>query len=224
MIDTPTPIQVLVVEDEPSIRLLLRRWIERSLNAEVEEAADGLEALEIVAKGKVELIITDLNMPVLNGVDMLTLLQTDPRRRRLELLVVTQVAGEEIVRQAIQLGVSDYLLKPLRYDWVVERLKRAADRILERRKHADEQGDHSLPRVLIVDGDPNFNDTAEAALFGRFATHSARSVAETLVSSPKSSAPPSSKPSGISARTWATSSESNRSPESSSPRFTRPLE
>ncbi len=181
MIDTPTPIQVLVVEDEPSIRLLLRRWIERSLNAEVEEAADGLEALEIIAKGKAELIITDLNMPVLNGTDMLTLLQTDPRRRSLELLVVTQVAGEEIVRQAIQLGVSDYLLKPLQYDWVVERLQRAADRILERRKHTDEQGDHSLPRVLIVDGDPNFNDTAEAALFGRFATHSARSVAETLV-------------------------------------------
>ena len=183
MIDAPQPIQVLVVDDEPSTRLLLRRWIERSLDAEVEEAPDGLKALEEIAKGKTELIVTDLNMPVLSGPDMLTLLQADPRRRDLEVLVATQVAGEQAVRQAIQLGVSDYLLKPLQYDWVVERLKRATERILERRAENEQKSMASgAPVVLIADPDPNFCETAEAALFGRYTAVTARSVAQVLVS------------------------------------------
>ncbi|MEZ5362393.1 MAG: response regulator [Bryobacterales bacterium] len=172
------PIEILIVDDEPSIRLLLKRWIERSLTAKVREAADGLQALEAIAEGGVEMVISDINMPVLNGIEMLSLLHADPSRKRIEVLVASQVANEDKVRQVIELGVSDYLLKPLQYDWVIARLKRAADRIYERRAVAP---DSSLTRVLVFDGDPNYCAFAESALAGDFSVETARTVAETLI-------------------------------------------
>ena len=158
------PIEILVVDDEPSIRLLLKRWIERSLTAKVREASDGLQALEQVSQGGVEMVISDINMPVLNGIDMLSLLQADPGRKRLEVLIASQVSAEDKVRQAIELGVSDYLLKPLQYDWVIQRLKRAAERIYERRQTPGANGDNSRTRVLVADADPNYCAFAESAL------------------------------------------------------------
>lgn len=175
------PIEILVVDDEPSIRLLLKRWIERSMTAHVREASDGLQALEEISQGGVELVISDINMPVLNGIDMLTLLQADPSRKGLELLVASHVANEEKVRQVIGLGVSDYLLKPLQYDWVVERLKRAAGRIYERRRLAGQEPDGSRTRILVADADPNYCAFAESTLAADFTVQTARTIAETLV-------------------------------------------
>lgn len=174
------PIEILVVDDEPSIRLLLKRWIERSLTAKVREATDGLQALEIIAEGGVEMVISDINMPVLNGIEMLSLLHADPSRKRLEVLIASQVANEDKVRKVIELGVSDYLLKPLQYDWVIARLKHAAERIYERRLVAGAP-ETSLTRVLVFDGDPNYCAFAESALAGDFSVQTTRTVAETLI-------------------------------------------
>lgn len=175
------PIEILVVDDEPSIRLLLKRWIDRSLTARVREAADGLQALEQVSHGGVEMVISDINMPVLNGIDMLSLLQADPSRKRMEVLIASQVSREDKIREAIELGVSDYLLKPLQYDWVIPRLKRAADRIYERRQTAGAQADRSRTRILVADADPNYCAFAESTLSVDFNVQTSRSVAETLV-------------------------------------------
>ena len=179
--DVSSPVRILVVDDEPSVRLLLRRWIERSFDAEVSEAQDGLQALEKVAEGGVEVLISDINMPVLNGIDMLTLLQTDPARENMEMLIVSQVASEEKVQQVIALGVSDYLLKPLQYDWVIRRLQAAADRVRARRDASEGDQTRSKTAVLVADSDPNFCAFAEASLSGRYHVETARSIAETLV-------------------------------------------
>ncbi len=175
------PIEILIVDDEPSVRLLLKRWIERSMTARVREASDGLQALEQVSQGGVEMIVSDINMPVLNGIDMLSLLQADPGRKKLEVLIASQVSAEEKVKQAIELGVSDYLLKPLQYEWVIGRLKRAAERIYERRQTMGHSSDNSRTRVLVADADPNYCAFAESTLETDFAVQTARTVAETLV-------------------------------------------
>ena len=181
MLDTSMPIQILVVDDEPSIRLLLRRWIERSMHAEVYEAHDGLQGLEMASAGKIELIISDLNMPVLDGIDMLSLLQADPARDRIEVIVASHIAAEEKIRKVISMGVSDYFLKPLQYDWVIQRLKAASDRIIERRERFSAEGDRSRTHVLVADPDPNFCAFAESALSGDFSVQTSRTMAEILV-------------------------------------------
>ena len=96
MVSDAEPLRVLVVDDEQSIRLLLRRWVERSLDdAQVFEAEDGLQALEKITEDGADIVITDLKMPVLSGTDLLTLLHADPRRSRMEVLVATQMASEK---------------------------------------------------------------------------------------------------------------------------------
>jgi len=174
-------IQVLLVDDEASTRLLLRRWIERGMIAEVAEASDGLQALELIAGGAVEMLISDIRMPVLDGVELLNLLQADPIRDRLEILVASQVAAESTVQQVISLGVSDYLLKPLDYKRVMGRIQLAAERILSRRAQNAENAAHTPMRILVADPDPNYCSFAEATLEGEFAFKAVRRVADTLV-------------------------------------------
>ena len=93
------PISVLLVDHEPTDRLLLRRWIERSLDVSIQEASNGLEALELLSAERIELVVSELNLPQLSGVDLLTLLEADPRRKQMEILVASRNASEDVVRQ-----------------------------------------------------------------------------------------------------------------------------
>lgn len=181
MIEESAPISVLLVDHEPTDRLLLRRWIERSLEVEILEASNGLEALELLSAQKIELVVSELDLPQLSGIDLLTLLEADPRRKEIEILIASRNASEDTVRKTIEYGISDYLLKPLQYDWVIQRLRAASERVKERRKHQAETPDDALTRILVADPDPNFSATVEAALFGIYAFKQSHTVAETLV-------------------------------------------
>lgn len=175
------PLRILLVDDEPSARTLLRRWIERNLTATVYEAEDGLQALEAVAEHSIELVVSDVSMPVLDGIELLRLLRTDPAWERLEVLMVSHVAAEDKISQIIALGASDYLLKPLQYDRAVKRLMLSAERILQHRPDANSESAASKPRVLIADPDSEFRGSAERALQEEFSVKTARSLAEILV-------------------------------------------
>ena len=173
------PISVLVVEDDVSIRTLLLRWIERGVDASVQEAEDGLQALEIIAASSIDLVISDITMPVLDGIEMLRLLRTDPRNKSLEILMVSHMAAEDSVREVISLGATDYLLKPLQHDTAIQRIKRAERRILDRRAHQETAAD--MPRVVIADPANDFCEVAKSHLSSAFSVRVARSVAEMLV-------------------------------------------
>lgn len=175
------PIRILLVDDEPSARSLLRRWIERNVKAVVHEAQDGLQALESIAENNIELVVSDVNMPTLDGIELLRLLRTDPAWERLEVLMVSHVAAEDKVSQIIALGASDYLLKPLQYGSAVSRLTAAAERIIRHRPAEHAGTPDAKPKVLIADPDAEFRASAERALEGEFAVKTARSQAEALV-------------------------------------------
>jgi CheY-like chemotaxis protein len=171
--------KVLLVDDEATGRRLLRRWIERGFDGKVVEANNGLEALEALAAEEFDLVVLDLMMPVLDGTETLSLIRSDPSHGDIEVVVATQLASEQKVRDIISLGVADYILKPLRYESVVDRLRlivnRARAKKKERLRHSD------LATILIADPDPNFCDFAVSALSGRFHGIAARTAAETLV-------------------------------------------
>ena len=183
MAGLPAPIRILVVDDEPSTRIMLQRWIRRSMAAEVSEASDGLEALEAISSGNIDILISDINMPVLDGIEMLTLLQGDPALKKMEVLIVSHVESEEKIRKIISLGVAGYLLKPLQYDSVVKRLQCAAARILERRERPGQEIERSRLRILVADPDPNYCDFAKSTLEVDFSVQTARGVAGVLVKS-----------------------------------------
>src|SRR5438309_1338347 len=104
---------VLLVEDEPDVLLATRLILERAGYAVI-EATGGREALEQVAKTKVDAVFLDLRMPGIDGWSVLEELQTTCRSSRLPVIIVSAHADPSAVRRGIELGAMGYVKKPFR--------------------------------------------------------------------------------------------------------------
>jgi CheY-like chemotaxis protein len=104
---------VLIVDDEPMMRALLRKVIARDLGCAVTEAADGLEALNALTEKAFTFVVTDLHMPLMDGIELLDAIRQSPERGATPVVLMTTDRDQRVVQKAIALGVSDYLIKPL---------------------------------------------------------------------------------------------------------------
>jgi DNA-binding response OmpR family regulator len=104
--------RVLVVEDEPDIAALIKHTLERSGDAAVEIASRGDEALRIIAARPPDLVILDLNLPVLDGVELCRMLRQRPDTRELPIIMLTARTSEQDRVGGLDLGADDYITKP----------------------------------------------------------------------------------------------------------------
>ncbi|CAM3321852.1 response regulator [Rhodothermus bifroesti] len=102
---------VLVVDDSSTARKFVTFAL-RAQGLTVLTACDGLEALEKLAQTPVDLVITDLNMPKLDGIGLVQALRADPEYAHIPILVLSSLEDAELVSQSQQLGVQAYLTKP----------------------------------------------------------------------------------------------------------------
>jgi CheY-like chemotaxis protein len=112
---------VLVIDDDPTNRLLLRRGLERE-GLRVETAADGVEALERLARPGIDLVLLDLLMPRLNGHEVLARMRADSRLRHVPVIVVSGADETAEAVRCIELGADDFLPKPFDVDVLIERM------------------------------------------------------------------------------------------------------
>lgn len=133
---------------------------------EVQEAPDGVEALKILAAGQCDVLIIDLAIPVLSGLELLEIIGGDKEFRPTEIIVTTGIATESVVRKALELGVDDYILKPYSSRLLEERLLQCVHRLGEKRKAAAESERAGTPRLLVADSDLNFCATTKS-VFGK---------------------------------------------------------
>jgi len=115
--------RILVVDDSISIRKYVQRFLDRT-GYEVEVAPDGLEALNILAKTKFDAIITDLEMPVMHGYDLMAEMHKSPDLMHIPVIVLTSRAGEKHRQKAIEMGAQDYLVKPFEEQEMLNALKK----------------------------------------------------------------------------------------------------
>ncbi|WP_339097440.1 response regulator [Deinococcus sp. VB142] len=117
-----TPRRVLLVDDSLSVRRLVGKMLERG-QYHVTTASDGQEALDLLQLDPTyDGVLTDLEMPRLNGYELLSALRTRPDTARLPVLVMTTRAGEKHQRLAFQLGADDYFTKPVNEALLLRRL------------------------------------------------------------------------------------------------------
>jgi two-component system chemotaxis response regulator CheY len=104
----------LLIDDSPVIRKLLRRILmESALGADlILEAGDGQEALSVLHKETVHVILCDVNMPVMNGHQFLAEVRTQPALNHIPTLMITTEGSQESVIKAVQLGAKGYIRKP----------------------------------------------------------------------------------------------------------------
>ena len=102
----------LVVDDFATMRRIVRNLLKEAGITNVEEAEDGAAALNMLKGGKFDFVISDINMPNMNGFDMLRQIRAEPRFKGLPVLMVTAEAKKEDIINAAQIGASGYIVKP----------------------------------------------------------------------------------------------------------------
>jgi two-component system chemotaxis response regulator CheY len=102
---------VLLVDDSDTVRRMLA-WILRPAGIETLEACDGLTALQVLRTEKVDLAVVDLNMPGMDGIELILSVRADPALRDLPVIMLTTEAREEDKRMAYDAGANLYLQKP----------------------------------------------------------------------------------------------------------------
>jgi two-component system chemotaxis response regulator CheY len=120
---------LLIVEDSAATRALIRNAIENiGEDLTTVEAATGFEALKLLPTEEFDLIITDINMPDINGLELISFVKTNPRYRDIPLVIVTTERSVEDKERGLALGASAYVTKPFK----TEELQEVITRILNR--------------------------------------------------------------------------------------------
>ena len=116
-------IMVLVVDDFATMRRILKDNLRRMGFSKIVEAEDGCLALEELKKNKIDLIISDWNMPNMNGLDLLKAVRGDERLRHIPFIMVTAEGQKASIVKAVQSGVTNYIVKPFTSEVLNEKLK-----------------------------------------------------------------------------------------------------
>jgi two-component system chemotaxis response regulator CheY len=119
---------VLIVDDSPVMRAVVGRVLEMSgfPIRERFEAGDGVEALKLLSGQSVDVIITDINMPNMDGEELVRRLESDESLRHIPVLVVSTDASEHRVRQMLAMGAKGYVKKP----FVPERIREELEKVM----------------------------------------------------------------------------------------------
>src|SRR3954469_13829888 len=115
---------VLVVDDSAAIRKILQRVL-RQTGMEIgaiHEAGDGMEALTVLAAHRVHLVLSDINMPKMDGLQLLASLKASAHWRDIPVVMITTEGGEAKVTEAVRLGAAGYVRKPFTADQIKEKL------------------------------------------------------------------------------------------------------
>ncbi len=105
-------IHTLIVDDQASMRALIRTSLQQLGFREFREAADGEIGLRAMLSGPSHLIISDFNMPNLDGLGLLRAVRAHPPTAGTAFIMLTGRADKELVQRAVQFGVNNYLVKP----------------------------------------------------------------------------------------------------------------
>jgi two-component system, chemotaxis family, chemotaxis protein CheY len=116
--------EVLVVDDSAAIRKILQRVLRQTGMAinTIHEAGDGQEALELLRSRRVDLVLTDINMPRMDGLELLAAIKGSSDWASVPVVMITTEGGETKVAEAVRLGAAGYVRKPFTADQIKDKL------------------------------------------------------------------------------------------------------
>jgi len=120
--------KILVVDDFSTMRRIIKNLLKDLGFSNIQEADDGSTALPMLQQGDFEFVVTDWNMPGMQGIDLLRAIRADDKLKHLPVLMVTAEAKKEQIVAAAQAGVNGYVVKP----FTAATLKEKLDKIFER--------------------------------------------------------------------------------------------
>jgi two-component system chemotaxis response regulator CheY len=111
--------RILIVEDSPTMRQLLVFALKRLKDVEIVEAQDGMDGLRKVSSDHFDLALIDINMPVMDGLKLISLIRGEDSLREMPIIVITTEGAKEDRERALALGANEYLTKPIQANRVL---------------------------------------------------------------------------------------------------------
>ena len=126
---TPSDLKFLIVDDFSTLRRIVRGLLKEMGCNNADEAEDGAVALNMLKNGRYDFVVTDINMPNMNGFDLLKAIKADESLKRLPVLMVTAEARKEDIVLAAQSGASGYIVKPFTKATLEEKVQKILQKI-----------------------------------------------------------------------------------------------
>ncbi len=104
--------RILIVDDSPATRALATAALTGLQNLEIERVASGVEAVQRLTTTEINLVLTDVNMPDINGLELIRFIKSNPRFKKIPVVVMSTDAESSMREQGFALGADDYLAKP----------------------------------------------------------------------------------------------------------------
>jgi len=166
-------LKVLIIDDDEGQRLILSRLLKRRMACDILQAENGLEGLKQIEKENPDVIFLDVSMPIMNGEETLEAIRSDPSTAKIPVIILTALNDKKSVGKLIEKGISDYLLKPLDFDYAYDRIHRVLTNIKKsknstiRRAKILSEADGKI-KVLMVERDSNFRNFFSTLFNERF--------------------------------------------------------
>jgi two-component system, chemotaxis family, chemotaxis protein CheY len=116
----PYPLRALVVEDSPAMRKLICFSLKSIKELAVTEADNGVAGLKKIASEKFDILITDINMPVMDGLKLVSLVRRDEAHKNIPIIIITTEGAAEDRQRAMSLGANAYITKPIQASQVTQ--------------------------------------------------------------------------------------------------------
>ncbi len=120
----PRDITILVVDDMSTMRRVIKSILNQLGYSNIEEAENGKDALSKLSSGHYDFILTDWNMPEMDGLELVKTIRQDSNLKDLPILMVTAEAKKENVLEALKAGVSNYIVKPFTAEILKEKIEK----------------------------------------------------------------------------------------------------
>ncbi len=127
--DVDKDMKVLVVDDFATMRRIIKNLLKQGEYKNITEAEDGVEALKILKSEKVDLIISDWNMPNMTGLELLKAVRADSELSSLPFLMVTAESLKDNIVMAVKEGVSNYIVKPFTAEVLSEKIEKIIEKM-----------------------------------------------------------------------------------------------
>ncbi len=121
--------KILVVDDFSTMRRIVRNLLRDLGFNNAEEADDGATALPMLKTGRFDFLVTDWNMPIMEGIDLVRAIRADPDLRELPILMVTAEARREQIVAAAEAGVNGYIVKPFTAQTLEQKIAKIFERL-----------------------------------------------------------------------------------------------
>ena len=116
-------LHALVVEDSPTMRQLIVFALSRIKVLKVVEADDGVDALKKLSQQHFDILITDINMPMMDGLKLVSMVRRDEVHKDIPIVIITTEGAQEDRQRALSLGANAYITKPIQAPQVISKVK-----------------------------------------------------------------------------------------------------